>query len=148
MEKSGEPRYSVSFSLQGRDFLEGGKASSGIKSRLKEIGIAPAVIRRVAIIAYEAEMNVIIHADHGTVKAKINTEKVVIDVTDKGPGIEDINKAMEEGYTTVPPEILEMGFGAGMGLPNIKKYSDELKIDSKVNEGTRLYAVVYLNQNG
>lgn len=145
MKEFEAPKYSIYFKLKGKDFLEGGKASSEIKGRLKQLGLPSKVIRRVAIIAYEAEMNVIIHADNGTIKAEVNTEKVVIDVCDEGPGIEDIDKAMEEGYTTVPPEILEMGFGAGMGLPNIKKYSDEVKIDSEVNEGTRLYAVVYFD---
>ncbi len=146
MDKSSDaPKYSVSYSLKGNDFLEGGKASSRIKTRLKDIGIPSDVIRRVSIIAYEAEMNVIIHAHYGTIKAEIDTEKVVIETTDKGPGIEDVDKAMEEGYTTAKPEVLEMGFGAGMGLPNIKKYSDDVKLESKVNEGTRLYAAVYFS---
>ncbi|UMZ75294.1 ATP-binding protein [Natranaerofaba carboxydovora] len=144
-KNNNEPKYTVSYSLKGKDFLEGGKASSKIKSRLKDLGISPEIIRRVAIIAFEAEMNVIIHAYHGTIKAEIDPEKIAIETVDKGPGIEDVEKAMEEGYTTAGPEVLEMGFGAGMGLPNIKRYSDEVDVTSQVNEGTRLYATVYFN---
>lgn len=145
MKNSSSPGYSISFPLKGRDFLEGGKASSEIKSRLKKLGLPSKIVRRIAIIAYEAEMNVIIHADYGTIKAEIDVEKVVIEVSDSGPGIEDVEKAMQKGYTTVTPEILEMGFGAGMGLPNIEYYSDEIDIDTEVGVGTRLRAVVYFS---
>ncbi len=120
------------------DFDRAGEASSKLKNILKQIGYPPSVIRRVAIAAYEAEMNVVVHASDGEMYAVITPSEVKVTIKDNGPGIADLNKAMEEGFSTAPQHIRELGFGAGMGLPNIKKNSDELKIETKVPEGTTL----------
>ena len=127
----------VEFSLIGSDFEKAGEASSKIKRVLQQIGVRPDITRRIAISAYEAEMNVIIHAYRGVIRASIQSDSTTISVEDEGPGIPDINLAMKEGYSTAPDQIREMGFGAGMGLPNIARCADELSIQSKVGEGTR-----------
>ncbi len=128
--------------IKHNDFDRAGEASSKLKNILKQIGYPPSVIRRVAIAAYEAEMNVVVHASDGEMIAKITPDEVKVVVKDNGPGIEDLDKAMQEGYSTAPQHIREMGFGAGMGLPNIKKNSDELKIDTKVPDGTTVEFVI------
>jgi len=124
--------------VKGGDFEHGGEASSKIKNVLKKLGIDNSIIRRVSIASYEAEMNIVIYAESGKIALEIFRDKIRITAKDKGPGIADIELAMKEGYSTAPPEIIEMGFGAGMGLPNIKKNSNRLKIDTKVGEGTKL----------
>jgi anti-sigma regulatory factor (Ser/Thr protein kinase) len=124
--------------VRGRDFEHGGEASSKIKNILKKLGINDPIIRRVSIASYEAEMNIVIYAESGKLILEIFKGKIRVTAKDKGPGIIDIKLAMKEGYSTAPPEIIEMGFGAGMGLPNIKKNSDRLKIDSKIGDGTKL----------
>ncbi|MBW2038587.1 MAG: anti-sigma regulatory factor [Deltaproteobacteria bacterium] len=124
------------YEIEGRDFRNAGKVSSKVKGILKELGFDPNFIRRVAIASYEAEMNVVCHAEKGTLYFTISPEKLKIVVEDKGPGIEDIELAMQEGYSTASPEIREMGFGAGMGLSNIKKNVDALNIVSTAGEGT------------
>lgn len=126
------------FGIRGGDFIHAGEISSKIKNILKEIGTHPEIIRRTAIAAYEAEMNVVIYAQEGTLYFLLTSFFLKIIVEDKGPGIEDIELAMKEGYSTAPEKIREMGFGAGMGLPNIKKNADDLKISSEINKGTRL----------
>ncbi len=128
--------------IKHNDFDRAGEASSKLKNILKQIGYPPSVIRRVAIAAYEAEMNVVVHASDGEMVATITPDEVRVVVKDNGPGIEDVEKAMQEGYSTAPQHIREMGFGAGMGLPNIKKNSDELKIDTKVPDGTTVEFVI------
>ena len=130
--------YTQSFMIEGRDFFHAGRASTAIKSILKEIGIEPATIRRVAIATYEAEMNVVMYAQHAVMTFEVTPNAVHIIVDDTGPGIPDIDLAMQEGYSTATDEMREMGFGAGMGLPNIKKNSDELKIASTVGKRTRV----------
>ncbi len=124
--------------------MNAGKASSAIKAVLKDIGVPPATIRRLAIAAYEAEMNVVLYARRGTMELRVSPHDVLITVTDEGPGIPDIELAMQEGYSTASDEIRAMGFGAGMGLPNIKKNSDDFRITSEVGRGTRLEIKVRL----
>jgi len=130
--------FSQSFLIEGRDFLNAGKASIEIKSILKQLGVDAAVIRRVAIAAYEAEMNVVMYARKAKMTFQVTPQVIKIFVSDEGPGIPDIGRAMREGYSTATIEIREMGFGAGMGLPNIKRNSDEFTIESEVGKGTQL----------
>jgi len=137
--------YSQTYKISGRDFVNAGNVSVKIKKILKEIGIKPEVIYRVSICCYEAEMNVVMYAMLGTMDFTITENEVMINLEDEGPGIPDIDKAMQEGYSTATPEIREMGFGAGLGLPNIKKNSDEFKIESEVAKGTKLNFKIYLN---
>ena len=124
------------FFLTGKDFKNAGAASSNLKGILEGMCIPPAIIRRVAIASFEAEMNVIIYAVAGMIKYNITPERITIRVQDMGPGIPDIALAMKEGYSTAPDYIREMGFGSGMGLPNIKKNADHLTVNSLAGEGT------------
>lgn len=133
----------LEYPIKGMDLLAAGEASSNIKHTLQLIGFSPAVIRKAAIAAYEAEMNIVIHGSQGFLKAIINPLKIEIIAKDSGPGIPDIDLAMKEGYSTAPDHIREMGFGAGMGLPNIKNCSDEFILDSVVGKGTNLKAVIH-----
>jgi serine/threonine-protein kinase RsbT len=129
-----EHRYEVA----GRDFANAGRVSTAIKDTLKRLGIQPAIVRRVAIASYEAEMNVVMYAVHAQFRLTVSPEAVAIEVEDTGPGIEDIGLAMQEGFSTATPEMREMGFGAGLGLPNIRKNADDFVIASEVGRGTRL----------
>lgn len=126
------------FDIPGDDFAFAGEASSKVKKTLHNLGVNPERIKRTSIAMYEAEMNAVIHAGGGYADAVINDEKIIITIADNGPGIPDINLAMQEGYSTAPDHIREMGFGAGMGLPNIKKNTDRLHIDSEIGKGTKL----------
>ncbi len=135
-----------SFSILGGDFHHAGHVSTQVKEILKELGIEPGIIRRAAIAAYEAEMNVVMYARKGTFTLQVTPEQVNFAVEDEGPGIPDIELAMQEGYSTATPEMREMGFGAGMGLPNIKKNADRLAITSEVGRGTKLEISLILNQ--
>lgn len=144
MTKAGDYVYRFTFPVEGQDFLLAGEASSQIKDRLKKLGVESGIIRRASIVTYEAEINIVIHAYRGEMKIEVDTEKLKIIAADEGPGIENIDLAMQEGYSTVGANILEMGFGAGMGLPNIKRFSDELKLQSEVGKGTTLTAILYL----
>jgi len=137
--------FSQSFTIEGRNFFNAGEASTEIKSILKELGIDAAVIRRTAIATYEAEMNVVMYASRATLTLNIVPEMIRIVVDDDGPGIPDIDLAMQEGYSTATPEMREMGFGAGMGLANIKKNSDQFTITSNVGIGTRLDIVIFIS---
>jgi anti-sigma regulatory factor (Ser/Thr protein kinase) len=134
----------LNFSVSGDDFISAGEASTKIKKTLRQVGINPEIIRRIAIAVYEAEMNVVIHADSGDILVELLNDKVCIKVVDKGPGIANISLAMQEGYTTASEEARRQGFGAGMGLPNIKRTSDEFEINSTVGVGTELLMVFYL----
>lgn len=134
------------FNLMGGDFTNAGSASSELKSTLISVGVAQSVVRRAAIAAFEAEMNVIIHAVAGTMRYLITAETLTITVTDMGPGIKDIKLAMQEGYSTAPDWVREMGWGAGMGLPNISKHSDAFKLDTVVGEGTTLEIIFHLKE--
>ncbi len=133
---SEEKSLKIGYDVAGGDFERAGEASAKIKKMLQRIGIPPDIVRRVAIGTYEAEMNAIIHAGGGHISAEIFADSTVITVSDQGPGIPDIEKALEEGYSTAPDYVREMGFGAGMGLPNMVKCSDNFDINSVVGEGT------------
>ncbi len=127
------------YQVLARDFSNAGKVSTSIKDTLKRLGVSPAVVRRVAIVSYEAEMNLVMYATRGKVSLSVSRDAVMLSVDDEGPGIPDIALAMQEGYSTATAEMREMGFGAGMGLPNIRKNADEFDISSEVGRGTKLY---------
>jgi anti-sigma regulatory factor (Ser/Thr protein kinase) len=127
---------SRSFAIRGRDFERAGEASTEIKSLLKELEIDPAVIRRTVVIAFEAEMNIVMYADEGTVTFVLTDEDIGVEVADRGPGIPDLDLALQEGWSTATDEMREMGFGFGMGLPNIRRNSDQFSVKSQVGEGT------------
>jgi anti-sigma regulatory factor (Ser/Thr protein kinase) len=135
-----------SFQLIGGNFSNAGDVPITLKKELEEFGLSYDIISRAGIVAFEAEMNVIIHAAAGWLRYYITQEQLKIVVEDMGPGIEDIDLAMKEGYSTAPEWVREMGWGAGMGLPNIKKNSDIFKIDSVVGEGTTLEMIIKFNQ--
>jgi serine/threonine-protein kinase RsbT len=126
------------YEVSGRDYANAGRASTSIKDTLKRLGVHPAVVRRAAIASYEAEMNVVMYAVRGRMSLRVSAAAVTLEVQDEGPGIADVDLAMQEGYSTATPEMREMGFGAGMGLPNIKRNADVFDITSKVSQGTRL----------
>lgn len=130
------------FEIEGGDFTAAGRASSEVKKTLKQFHIAPEVLRKVAIALYEAEMNVVSHAWSGTMDAEILPDAIHVVMEDKGPGIENIERAMEEGFSTATEEVRQMGFGAGMGLPNIRKNSDRMVLTSRPGVGTRLEITV------
>lgn len=131
-----------SFHLTGGDFTNAGAASSELKSILTNLDISPELVRRAAIATFEAEMNVIIHAVAGVMYYLVTPNQIKVIINDMGPGIPDIQQAMKEGYSTAPDWIREMGWGAGMGLPNMKKNSDEFRIDSAVGEGTTVEIII------
>jgi serine/threonine-protein kinase RsbT len=133
-----EPLFEKSFNISGGDFVNAGEVASKVKKILQDLGVPNKVIRRATIAIYEAEMNVVWYARQGTLTLSVTPELLHIKVTDEGNGIEDIELAMREGYSTASEEIREKGFGAGMGLPNIKKNSDEFYIASVVGQGTVL----------
>ncbi|MCB7129604.1 MAG: ATP-binding protein, partial [Candidatus Brocadiales bacterium] len=135
------------YDIIGKDFDRAGETSSKLKKALKRMGIPPDILRRVAIASYEAEMNAVIYTDGGKLVARITPERIAVEVNDSGPGIEDVERAMEPGYTTASDWIRERGFGAGMGLPNIKKCSDDMHLESTVGEGTQLRFSVHINRN-
>jgi serine/threonine-protein kinase RsbT len=137
--------FSDSFTIQGKNFLDAGQVSTEIKSVLKDLGIDAAVIRRVAIATYEAEMNVVMYADEARLTLRVTPQAIRITVDDRGPGISDIELAMQEGYSTATHEMREMGFGAGMGLPNIRKNADDFSIASTVGRGTTLEIRIDIN---
>jgi anti-sigma regulatory factor (Ser/Thr protein kinase) len=130
------------YSIRGGNFLKAGEVSSKIKKLLKEIGLPDEIVRRLSIASFEAEMNVVCYAKIGIVRLSINQQKINLTVEDIGNGIEDIALAMQEGYSTATEAIREMGFGAGMGLPNIKRNVDIFNIESTVGRGTRLEMIV------
>jgi len=141
----GEELLSRSFALHGRDFDRAGEASTEIKAILRELGIDPQVIRRVVVVAFEAEMNVVMYADDGTLTFVLMDDEVSIEVADRGPGIRDVALAMEVGYSTATDEMREMGFGFGMGLPNIRKNSDTFELRTEVGVGTTLMSTIRLD---
>ena len=132
------------YDINGSDFTIAGQASSNIKKVLKQLGVAPDIIRKAAISMYEGEINTVIHGKGGAADVEITTDKLIITFTDHGPGIRDIDQAMQEGFSTATDEARELGFGAVMGLPNMKKYSDELNITSRLGEGTTVEIVIYI----
>ncbi len=138
-------QFSQTFVVEGKDFFNAGKASTEIKSILKQLGVGGTAIRRVAIAAYEAEMNLVMYARRGVMTFTMTPEVITLVVDDEGPGIPDVNLAMQEGYSTATAEMREMGFGAGMGLPNIRKNADEFLVESVVGKGTRLRITIHIN---
>lgn len=137
------------YDIAVRDFSRAGRASSQLKQTLNRLGVDPRIVRRVAIVSYEAEMNVVIHStEGGNLVAEINPDLIALIVYDGGPGIPDVEKAMEPGFSTAPDWIREMGFGAGMGLANIKACADRLVVNSWPFKGTRLEAIIYLKPGG
>lgn len=130
------------FDVNGDDFTIAGEASGKTKKTLNQLGFSPEVVRKVAIAMYEGEINMVIHADGGTIDVEISPERIRITMADTGPGIPDINLAMKEGYSTADHNVRELGFGAGMGLPNMKKYSDDMKIDTEVGRGTMVTLII------
>ena len=134
----------LTFDIDGEDFTRAGEASAEVKRTLKKIGMNPEMIRRVAIALYEGEINMVIHADGGVITVDIFSDRINLKLKDKGPGIEDVELAMKEGYSTAPAEVRSLGFGAGMGLSNMKKYTDEMKIETEMGVGTTVTMAVYL----
>jgi anti-sigma regulatory factor (Ser/Thr protein kinase) len=134
------------FTVAGRDFGRAGSVSTTIKSMLKQIGFPPDVIRRVAIATYEAEMNVVVYAERATVTCEVTPAGITVTLEDQGSGIADIEQAMQEGFSTATDEIREMGFGAGMGLPNMKRNADDLQVTSEVGVGTTVRIRVLAKQ--
>jgi len=141
------PIFHDEFKIQGGNFANAGDASCKIRRILKEIGVDAEIIRRVAIASYEAEMNVVMYARVGVMSLDVTSMKILIKVEDEGPGIQDIDLAMQPGFSTATPEMREMGFGAGMGLPNIKKNSDIFNIASSFGKGTNLEIIFDLDDN-
>lgn len=134
----------LSYDIDGNDFNNAGKATEQAKGVLKQIGVDPAIIRRTAISAYEAEMNIVIHAKKGKLLFNISPKAIEVVAEDMGPGIPNIAKALEEGFSTAPDRVRELGFGAGLGLPNMKKFSDDFKIESVVGKGTKVKMIITL----
>lgn len=132
------------YEIEGGNFSRAGYASSEVKKKLRQLNVDLKIIRRVVVALYEAEVNVVAHAWSGIMSVDIDRDRINIEIEDEGPGIPDIDKAMEEGFSTASPEVREMGFGAGMGLPNIKKNVDMLNITSEVGKGTKVEMVTYL----
>lgn len=132
------------FNLEGGNFSRAGIASSEIKKILKQLNVEASLIKRIVVALYEAEVNVVAHAWEGVMNVSFDGKAIIVTITDKGPGIPDIHQAMQEGYSTASPEVREMGFGAGMGLPNMKKNCDKLTIESEVNVGTKVTMITYL----
>lgn len=132
------------YEVPGDDVTRAGEASGAIKSTLKKLGFDPGVVRKVAIAMYEGEINLVIHGGGGVIDVDIDGEKVTMVLADHGPGIPDVAKAMEEGWSTASERARSLGFGAGMGLPNMKKNTDEMTVDSTVGVGTTVTMVVKL----
>jgi anti-sigma regulatory factor (Ser/Thr protein kinase) len=137
-----------SFEIQGRNFDKAGEISSEIKVILKDLDIDASCLRRVVIVAFEAEMNVVMYADRGILTLILTDQDISLEVRDEGPGIPDIDLAMKEGYSTASDEMRDLGFGFGMGLPNMKKNSDEFCVESEVGKGTLVFARIRLNSHG
>ncbi|MCI6011522.1 MAG: ATP-binding protein [Firmicutes bacterium] len=136
------------YTVDASDFSSAGEASGNVKKTLKKLGFAPDLIRRVSIAMYEAEINMVIHANGGTITVTISTEEISAVFADVGPGIPDVDQAMQEGWSTATEEVRGLGFGAGMGLPNIKKYADVLDIDTTVGVGTTVSMKFFVKQGG
>lgn len=134
----------LEYVVDGDDFSSAGIASEQVKLHLKKLGLSSETVRRVAISMYEAEINLVIHGGGGKAIVEIYPDRIVLRLIDHGKGIENIELAMQEGYTTAPDNIRALGFGAGMGLPNMKKYSDEIDVKSKVGEGTTVTMTIYI----
>ena len=135
------------FGVNGRDFDKAGETAAEIKKILKGIGVEPDVIHRAVVVAFEAEMNVVMYASEGTITFVLTEEDIKLEIADRGPGIEDIELALTEGYSTATDAMREMGFGFGMGLPNIRKNADDFRIESEVGKGTTVCTTVRLDSS-
>lgn len=134
------------FDVDGTDFTSAGQASASVKRNLRQLGISPDIIRQVSIAMYEGEINMVIHAGGGQADVNVYEDKIEIVLTDEGPGIKDVDLAMQEGYSTASDKVRSLGFGAGMGLPNMKRYTDEMHIDTEVGKGTKITMFVGLDR--
>jgi len=134
--------------IKSRDFIRGGEASIKVQTLLKSLDFEPQLVRRVAICCYECEMNVVMHGGDGSLGIAIDTDKLIMEISDDGPGIIDIEKAMQSGFSTASDEHREMGFGAGMGLPNMKKNADDIIVESEKGRGTRVRMVFFIDRGG
>jgi len=132
------------YNIEGGNFSKAGAASSAVKKILKKLNVDGRLIKKIVVSLYEAEVNVVAHAYEGTMNVEIQPDRIVVRLVDRGPGISDISQAMQKGFSTASPAVREMGFGAGMGLPNIEKNSDELHITSTVDVGTEVEIINYL----
>ena len=132
----------LTYDISADDFTRAGEASSDVKRKLKQMGVDPEAIRKVAIAMYEGEINMVIHAKGGLITVEMTPQQIKMILADVGPGIPDVELAMQAGYSTAPDEIRSLGFGAGMGLPNMKKYSDEMEIDTRLGEETTITMIV------
>lgn len=130
------------FDIDGDNFTSAGEASVAVKKLLRQMEFSPETIRRVSVAMYEGEINMVIHANGGTADVNVYCDRIEIILKDNGPGIADVELAMKEGYSTAPDNIRSLGFGAGMGLPNMKRYTDDMKIESEVGKGTTVYMTV------
>ena len=137
-----------SYHIKSRDFIRAGEASIKIQTLLKSLNFDPQLTRRAAICGYEGEMNVVMHGGDGSLSFAIYPDKLVLEISDDGPGIDDIEKAMQSGFSTASDEHREMGFGAGMGLPNMKKNADDIMVESEKGHGTRVRMVFFSNKGG
>ena len=137
-------KFKKTFRIKGRDFIRAGEASINIQNLLKSMDFDPRLIRRIAICGYEGEMNMVMHAGDGSLSLEIDADRLILELTDDGPGIEDIDLAMQAGYSTAEDADREMGFGAGMGLPNMKKNADRINIESKKSQGTIVQMIFFL----
>ena len=134
------------YPVEGGDLIEAGEASSKMKLTLKKLGLPQDVIRRASICMYEGEINMVIHADGGQAEVEVDADQITIRMEDTGPGIPDVAQAMQEGFSTAGQTARELGFGAGMGLPNIKRYSDEMSIETEVGKGTTVTVRIKIPQ--
>jgi anti-sigma regulatory factor (Ser/Thr protein kinase) len=132
------------YNVDSDDFTRAGEASADIKKKLKKMNVPHDAVRKVAIAMYEGEINMVIHANGGVITVSVNEDSITMVLADKGPGIPDVEKAMQEGFSTAPDNIRALGFGAGMGLPNMKKYTDEMQIDTEIGVGTTVTMKVNL----
>lgn len=136
------------FAVRGGDFENAGETSAGITAILRDLEIDPNIILRVGVVTFEAEMNVVMYADKGTVTFVLRDDEIALEVTDQGPGIPDIDLAMQPGYSTASDEMRDRGFGYGLGLPNMKKNSDAFVLETQVGKGTRVYSSIRFNADG
>ncbi|MDD6042352.1 MAG: ATP-binding protein [Eubacteriaceae bacterium] len=133
----------LQYTVDGTDFTKAGEASSDVKHKLKKLNVPTDALRRIALAMYEGEINMVAHADGGTIDVDIYEDKLTMVLDDVGPGIQDVDLAIQEGYSTASQEVRSLGFGAGMGLPNMKRSSDEMKIETEINVGTKITMTVY-----
>lgn len=137
-----EDAIRLTYAISPDDFTRAGEASSDVKKKLKQMGVSPEAVRKVSIAMYEGEINMVIHAKGGEIRVEITPEKILVVLDDVGPGIPDVELAMKAGYSTAPDEVRSLGFGAGMGLPNMKKYTDSMEVETKLGVGTKITMVV------